>query len=155
MELWKQKVKKEPPSKEEWAFLHDCIERYIAFRIENYKGRRQPLGARNQHDDEQEHEDLLARYDQIANSEMVTTRRRSGRLPPDHRNEERYGDSCDRCEGTGRETRGFDDWRCDACDGKWFVSERDEYDDGVCPGCFGTDGACSCFDDEEPYDDFW
>jgi len=45
MELWKQKVKKEPPSKEEWAFLHDCIERYIAFRIENYKGRRQPLGA--------------------------------------------------------------------------------------------------------------
>lgn len=27
-------------------------------------------------------------------------------------------------------------------------------DDGICPGCGGTDGDCSCFDDEDDGVDF-
>jgi len=29
------------------------------------------------------------------------------------------------------------------------VCAFDDPDDGVCPGCGGTDGACDCFDDDD------
>lgn len=34
--VWRS-VKDQPATKEEWAFLHDCIERYRMLRIENHR----------------------------------------------------------------------------------------------------------------------